>query len=152
MAVDGEKPDGIDGELLERYCRAITCLDTLEVDELTPDRVTARARLTEAGLNGAGFAHGGWLFSLADVCSGLPALAGGNASVTQDASISYLNPAMAGTEVDIDVEVLRRGRRSVVSQVRLTNGGAASDAAGTGELLATGLFTHVMLGKLEEMA
>lgn len=144
MAVDGEKPDGIDGELLERYCRAITCLDTLEVDELTPDRVTARARLTEAGLNGAGFAHGGWLFSLADVCSGLPALAGGGASVTQDASISYLNPAAAGTEVSIDVEVLRRGRRSIVSQVRLRDG----DTDGT--LLATGLFTHVIVGKLPE--
>lgn len=147
-----ERTGGVPEEILARYCRAITCLDTLEVDELTPDRVTARARLTEAGLNGAGFAHGGWLFSLADVCSGLPALAGGGASVTQDASISYLNPVAAGTEVDIDVEVLRRGRRSIVSQVRLTNGGAADDAAGTGELLATGLFTHVMLGKLEEIA
>lgn len=143
--------DRSDGELLPReqldrllptYCRPITCLDTLEVIEVAPTRVSARAALTLAGTNGAGFAHGGWLFSLCDVCTGLPALARGKASVTQDASISYLNPGRVGTVVHVDVEVLRRGGRSIVSQVRLRDG----DANGT--LLATGIFTHVIVGDI----
>lgn len=129
--------------LLPTYCRPITCLDTLEVIEVAPTRVSARAALTPAGTNGAGFAHGGWLFSLCDVCTGLPALARGKASVTQDASISYLNPGRVGTVVHIDVEVLRRGGRSIVSQVRLRDG----DANGT--LLATGIFTHVIVGDIQ---
>lgn len=135
--------------LLPTYCRPITCLDTLEVIEVAADRVTARAVLTDAGANGAGYAHGGWLFTLCDVCTGLPALARGKASVTQDACISYLNPGVVGSTIYIDVEVLRCGRRSIVSQVRLRDGGVDGTHASAHEtLLATGLFTHVIVGDI----
>ncbi len=52
--------------------------------------------LDKRHLNGTGIAHGGAIFSLADVALALAALSHGNMAVTLNLNISYINPGKQG--------------------------------------------------------
>jgi acyl-CoA thioesterase len=52
--------------------------------------------LADNQVNGLGIAHGGALFTLADMAMVLTIIGGGNICVTLNSNVSYLNPAKAG--------------------------------------------------------
>ena len=65
------------------------------------DQAVVQAPVGPNALNCHGTAHGGFLFSLADTCAGLLALADGHSYVTLDASFHFLRAAKPGDIVSL---------------------------------------------------
>lgn len=84
------------------------------------DRAVVQAQVGPNALNCHSTAHGGFLFSLADNCAGLLALADGQSYVTLDASFHFLRAAKPGDMVTATATLVRRGRTVLVEQVKLT--------------------------------
>lgn len=68
----------------------------------------------EQHLNGVDIAHGGVIFTLADLAMGLAAHSHGRMAVTLSADISFLNPAVLGQKIYAEAEELAL-RRSIAS-------------------------------------
>ena len=76
----------------------------------------------EQHLNGVNIAHGGVIFTVADLAMGLAAHSHGRVAVTLSADISFLNPAQLGDRLIAEAEELAL-RRSVASYlVSVKNG------------------------------
>lgn len=125
-------PDELEA-LSRKFIQPVTCLENLVVTGFDGSVLTGRARITETALNAYGHAHGGWLYTLCDMMSGVLVRLQGRASVTLSSSINYLKGGNPGDTVNIAVSCTHSGRTTVVNEVRLTN---QNDA-----LLATATFT-----------
>lgn len=68
--------------------------------------------LTKDCLNPLGIAHGGLIFSLCDVATGVAARSGGRNTVSQDASVYFLRPGVNTTKLTAKGRVIREGGRS----------------------------------------
>ena len=68
--------------------------------------------LTPKGMNPLGTAHGGLIFSLLDVATGVAARSGGRMTVTQDASIYFLRSGKNTEKLTAKGRVVREGRRT----------------------------------------
>lgn len=77
------------------------------------------AALTENGLNPLGIAHGGLIFSLCDVATGVAARSGGRSTVSQDASVYFLRPGVNTTKLTAKGRVIREGGRSGLSEAEV---------------------------------
>ncbi len=95
------------------------------------DQAVVQAPVGPNALNCHGTAHGGFLFSLADTCAGLLALADGHSYVTLDASFHFLRAAKPGDMVTATATPVRRGRTVLVEQVKLTGPDGREVAEGT---------------------
>ena len=95
------------------------------------DRAVVQAQVGPNALNCHGTAHGGFLFSLADNCAGLLALADGCSYVTLDASFHFLRAAKPGDMVTATATPVRRGRTVLVERVELTGPDGREMAEGT---------------------
>lgn len=98
----------------------------ITLEEVREDYARAIMPITDSNINGMGIAHGGAVFSLADIAFGAAANAG-----TQDGAVVSLSS---------HIEFLRAGRRSPLkAEARLVRGGRSivvyevdvSDAEGT---------------------
>ena len=69
----------------------------IELVAVEPGRATARLRLTPTHWNGVGIAHGGALFTLADVAFAAASNARGRVAVAVQASVSFLKATSEGT-------------------------------------------------------
>jgi uncharacterized protein (TIGR00369 family) len=82
--------------------------------------------------NPSGAVNGGFLLAAADVTAGAAISSTGAASsATTDLSMHFLAAATEGP-LTIEAEVLRRGRRSCVPSVRITDAGGELCAVATG--------------------
>lgn len=70
------------------------------------------ATLSKDSLNPLGIAHGGLIFSLCDVATGVAARSGGRNTVSQDASVYFLRPGANTKKLTAKGRVIREGRRS----------------------------------------
>lgn len=86
-----------------------------------PDRAVMAAKVGPESVNGYGGAHGGFLFSLADSCAGMLAVADGRAYVTLDANFHFLRSPRLGDTLTATGEPVRRGRTVAVLRVRITD-------------------------------
>lgn len=68
----------------------------IELLEVNEGRAKARMALTPDHLNGVGIAHGGAIFTLADLAFAAASNSHGTVAVAINASISYLKAASAG--------------------------------------------------------
>lgn len=108
----------------------------ITVSSVSPDRVVARAVIGPSSLNLNGGVHGGVYFTLADAAAGALCRADGRKYVTECADIRFLKGAKEGVLTATAVPV-RRGRRSCVVQVDIT------DVAGARLALFTANFACV---------
>lgn len=104
----------------------------------TMDKAVMEAQVGPDTLNCHGNAHGGFLFSLADSCSGLLALLDGRSYVTLDASFHFLRAPQPGTRITATATPVRRGRTVLVAHVVLTGD--------DGKAVADGTFTMYCVG------
>lgn len=118
--------------------KPVICLDKIEILDCEPGRVRMRAPVTEHAKNAYGNAHGGWLYTLCDSCSGLAASAAGDAHVTLQASMNYLAAGHPGDLLTVEAVSEHTGRTTCVNRVTITNQ--------EGKLLATASFTMFRLG------
>lgn len=79
-------------ESLDEYAKYMGIVFT----EITPGEAKAVMTLMEPLKNPLGSVHGGALFSMADIVSGVAANATGDKVTTLDSSIQFLSPALFG--------------------------------------------------------
>ena len=94
------------------------------VCSVAPDRVVAQAVIGPNSQNAGGGVHGGIYFTLADAASGALCRADGRKYVTECADIRFLKGVREGT-ITANATLLRRGRRSCVVQVDITDEGGS---------------------------
>ena len=109
-------------DLLRRYMSQDRLAVTLgmEIVDIRPGRAEVRMRLDERHLNGAGIAHGGAIFSLADVAFAAASNAHGTLAVALDVTISFVK-AVTSCVLTARAEELSLGSRTGVYAVRVTN-------------------------------
>jgi acyl-CoA thioesterase len=109
-------------DLLRRYMSRDRLATTLgmEIVDIGPGRSEVRMRLDERHLNGAGIAHGGAIFSLADVAFAAASNAHGTLAVALDVTISFVKAATTGV-LTARAEELSLGSRTGVYGIRVTN-------------------------------
>ncbi len=98
--------------------------------------------LTPNHKNPLGIAHGGAIFSLADMCFEAACHAAGRFCVNSQTSISFLNKGV-GDRIYAKAELLKSGSKMVVYQVTIT------DIQKT--VVAQGQITGYCLGGVEEL-
>ena len=90
----------------------------IEVGELDEARGLCHVRLRHEQTNPNGLAHGGILFTLADVAASALARADGRNYSTLDATIHYMRNVKGGV-LFAEASVIRRGRTSVLIEVSI---------------------------------
>lgn len=83
-------PPYFEKDMFAKYCN-------IRFDELNDDYVICSVEITENTLNATGAVQGGLIFTLGDLCFSALANRLHPRTVTQFASISYLNPAVGKT-------------------------------------------------------
>lgn len=112
----------IKSEIMEgilKHIMPLGGLDKAELLEIAPGHARIRIDVKEDALNLYGNLHGGFLFSLCDMVSGMATYAYEFANVTQQASISFLRAFQTGT-LYVEGNAIHKGRRTVVIQVSAT--------------------------------
>ena len=124
-------------EFLHRHLKPVTCLDQIKVLACEPGLARIQTPVTEHAKNPFGNAHGGWLYTLCDSCSGMASCADGNVYVTLQASMNYLSAGHPGDLLTVEAVSEHSGRRTCVNRVTITNQ--------DGKLLTTASFTMYRL-------
>lgn len=109
----------------------------IQLEEVSEERSVARVAVAPHLLNASNVVQGGAIFALCDLAFAGVANAGGERTVAQNASISYLRPG-TGRELVAAARPLHRGKRSAVIAVEVVN-----DA---GKLVAVATITGCPLG------
>lgn len=91
-------------------------IKAVDVDEGTS---VIEVTLTKNGLNPLGIAHGGLIFSLCDVATGVAARTGGRSTVSQDASVYFLRPGVNTSKLTAKGRVVREGGRSGLAEAEV---------------------------------
>ncbi len=97
-------------------------------------RAVIRATATEGMLNARGLVHGGVAYVMADTACAYALRSIGPPGVTQNASISYLNGARAGMQLEVVAEVVKAGRQMASLRAEIRTGDT---------LIAHGVFNFV---------
>jgi len=97
----------------------------MEVLDVGPGRAKLAMRLTERMVNGHGFGHGGFIFTLADSALAFACNAYGFRSVAQQCSITFLAPARLGMRLVAEATERHRADRRGIYDV------SVRDEAGT---------------------
>ena len=82
----------------------------LRLVDLDDGEATVEVTLRKEGLNPHGIAHGGLIFTLCDVATGVAARSGGRNTVSQDASIYFLRPGTRTEKLTAKGRVIKEGR------------------------------------------
>ena len=99
-------------EELSAHIHDIGGFDRVQLAEAEPGRVLLKLDVPDTMLNVYGIVHGGALFTLCDMASGLVALTMGMTAVTLDGAIHYLRPTQTGALLIEGVNV-HGGRRRI---------------------------------------
>ncbi len=89
----------------------------MEVLEVAPGRAKLAMTLTERMVNGHGFGHGGFIFTLADSALAFACNSYGFRSVAQQCSVTYLSPARLGMRLLAEATERHRAQRSGIYDV-----------------------------------
>ena len=101
---------------------AFMAYNRIEIVSADENCAVVRVELRPESMNLHGAVHGGLLYGMADCVAGVVARANGEDYVTQSAHINFLRNVTQGT-VYARADVVRRGRRIVVTHVSVTDGG-----------------------------
>lgn len=95
--------------------------NALSLVEVKQGYARVELEVTEQHLNGADMAHGGVMFTVADLAMGLAAHSHGRVAVTLSADISFLNPAQLGDRIIAEAEELALRRTVATYLVSVKN-------------------------------
>lgn len=101
---------------IRAHMQDISGFDRIELLQIEPGHSLFKIEVAEKMLNHYGAVHGGALYSLCDMVSGMTAYAYGVTNVTLSGNINYLRPAGIGT-LYIECNALHKGRTTVVQDV-----------------------------------
>lgn len=112
----------------------------MEVATVAEGRAVATLDVAEAHLNPNGVVHGAVLFALADTAMGAAAMSvlpDGEYATSVDLQFRFVRPASDG-RLEASVEVLKRGRRVIHLEGRLTQPGDRLVATASGTFTTFG--------------
>ena len=92
----------------------------MEITKISKEYSEIRMEVHPNGLNLMGQVHGGLIYSLADVVTGLTARADGREYVTQSAHINFIGNVSSGTVIARGL-LLRRGRTITIVRGEVTD-------------------------------
>lgn len=127
-------------EHVQKGWEELTGLTDIEILDIREHGVTYKYCVNESDLNLRSYAHGGFLFTLCDMGSGLIMYANGIEAVTLNASVNYLYGAQAGDVLTVTGDAVHWGRSTVVNEVVITNQ--------DGKALTRGAMTMYVMGEL----
>ncbi len=137
----------IDVEILNDYFHHSDSFATrlgIEIVEVGPDCAVAIMPINEMHKNGMGNAHGGAIFSLADMAFAAAAHASGIFFVSAQANISFLEPGRVGP-LRGEAKQVRFGRTLGIYNIRILDALDNLVAIGT----ITGYNTHIPIHELD---
>jgi len=123
-------------EGIRRHILPLSGIEKANILEIAPGHAKISIDITEAALNLYGNLHGGFIFTLCDIVSGMAAYAYEYANVTQHGDVNFLKGVNSGT-IYIEANALHKGSKTMVSRVEVTSE--------NGVLVATGNFTMYLL-------
>lgn len=91
----------------------------LRLVDLDDGEATVEVTLRKEGLNPHGIAHGGLIFTLCDVATGVAARTGGRNTVSQDASIYFLRPGTNTEKLTAKGRVIKAGRTTGLAEAEV---------------------------------
>jgi len=89
----------------------------LEVVSVADGHVVLAMTVAAGMTNGAGVAHGGWIFTLADTAFGYAATTRRPGTLTTDADIRFHRPASAGARLEAEARVVEESRSTLLVDV-----------------------------------
>nr|WP_288827130.1 PaaI family thioesterase [uncultured Clostridium sp.] len=126
-------------EGIRRHILPLSGVENASLLEVWPGHSRISIDITESALNLYGNLHGGFIFTLCDITSGMAAYAYEYANVTQHGNIDFLKGISSG-QIFVESNAIHKGSRSVVNRVEVTSS--------EGTLLAAGTFTMYLLSAL----
>ena len=94
---------------------------SIEVAEATPGRVVLHVDPPPNVVNGRGFIHGGYLFSICDTACAFACLSQTDGGVTQSAHITYVSPGRVGERLVVEAHEAARTSRSQTFDARVAS-------------------------------
>lgn len=91
------------------------------VTEVGDGTSVVEVKLVQESLNPLGMAHGGLIFTLCDVATGVAARTGGRITVTLDSSIHFLRPAKDTPKLIAHGRVVKEGRTTGLAVAEVFN-------------------------------
>ena len=91
----------------------------IELVDVDDGMSVVEVTLRQEGLNPLQIAHGGLIFTLCDVATGVAARTGGRSTVSQNASISFLRPGKDTQKLRCRGVVLKEGRTTGVCEAEV---------------------------------
>lgn len=91
----------------------------IELVDVDDGMSVVEVTLKPEGLNPLSIAHGGLIFTLCDVATGVAARSGGRSTVSQNASISFLRPGKDTEKLRCRGVVLKEGRTAGVCEAEV---------------------------------
>ncbi|MBL7574401.1 acyl-CoA thioesterase [Peptoniphilus asaccharolyticus DSM 20463] len=111
----------------------------INVVEIREGYAKTEVLIGDGHINPMGAAHGGLIFSLADVTAGSCANSFGNKASTLNSSINFLAPAMKGSKLTGESKLLKNGKTVKVIDVEIKDE--------SGKMVARGNFSFFDLGE-----
>ena len=108
------RPEIMEG--IMRHIQKIGGTEYTTLLEISPGHAKLCVETTEEALNLYGNVHGGFLFSLCDMASGMSTYALERKNVTQSSNINYLRGVKSG-KIYIESTAIHIGKKTVVNQV-----------------------------------
>ncbi len=115
----------------------ITDMDILDI---RPGYAYVSLKTDNSNQNLYGYTHGGTIFTLCDLASGMAVYAYGVTDVTLQGSINYLKPAICDI-IYAEATTARKGNRTAVTRVEVTDANK--------ELLAIATFTMYITSEIK---
>jgi acyl-CoA thioesterase len=91
----------------------------MKVEEVGPGLAVLSMSVSGEMVNGHGFCHGGYIFTLADSAFAFACNTYGRVTVAQGAKIDFVRPALLGDELRAEACELYRGKRTGVYDVEV---------------------------------
>ena len=111
----------------------------MKIEKISPECSEISMKITHGVTNLMGMVHGGMLYALADVVTGLTARADGRKYVTQSAHINFIRNVSEGTVYAKGI-LIRRGRSITIVRSEVTDEKGNLLADVTVDMFCLGLF------------
>lgn len=111
----------------------------LKIVDIKPGYAKGEIEVQPKHLNPIASVHGGCLLTMADVVAGCASESYGGTTPTLDCNFHFLNAGLNAKKIIAEATELKKGKRALVFDVRITDQ--------DGLLLATGVFTYMNIAK-----
>lgn len=128
-------------EGIRRHIQPLPGLEKTQLLEISPGHARISIEVTPESLNLYGSLHGGFIFSLCDMVSGMATYAYEVTNVTLQGNINFLKGVNQGT-IFVEANTVHIGRKTAINQVTITN------EAGTQVVSAS--FSMYITGEVKE--